>query len=67
MAFFRNPPEADKSRRLPCEMRSLFIWGQSSKSLVRHTDTYASAQFFDFLDLAKILISELETAYTYPL
>jgi hypothetical protein len=60
MAFFRNPPEADKSRRLPClpngmflkflfhrgEMQSLFLWGQSSKSLVpaRGQDV----QLFDF-------------------
>jgi len=41
IAFFRNPPvkdaaggEADKSLRLPCEMRSLFLWGQSAESLV---------------------------------
>jgi len=58
MALFRNPPvedtaggEADKSLRSPCEMQSLFLWGQSSEFFVpaRGRD----AQFLDFLDLAK--------------
>jgi hypothetical protein len=30
-----NPPEADKSLRLPCEMRSLFLWGYAQK-ITRH-------------------------------
>jgi hypothetical protein len=41
MALFRNPPvedieggEADKSLRVPCEIRGLFLWGQSAESLV---------------------------------
>ena len=37
MAVFRNPPEVDKSLRLPREMRSLFLWGQSVELLVRRT------------------------------
>jgi hypothetical protein len=49
MAFFRNPPEVDKSLHLPCEMfillnaqpiqlgRGLFLWGQSAELLVRST------------------------------
>ena len=37
IALFRNLPEADKSLRLPCEMQSLFLRGQSSESLVRRT------------------------------
>ena len=37
MAVFRHPPEADKSLRVPCEMRSLFLWGQSAELLVRRT------------------------------
>jgi hypothetical protein len=38
MVFLPNPPvedaaggEADKSLRLPCEMRSLFLWGYTQK------------------------------------
>ena len=38
MVFLPNPPvedaaggEADKSLRLPCEMRSLFLWGYVRK------------------------------------
>jgi len=37
MALFRNLPKADKSLRLPCEMQSLFLWGQSAELLVRRT------------------------------
>jgi hypothetical protein len=33
--FFPNPPEADKFLRLPCGMRSLFLWGQA-QILTRH-------------------------------
>jgi hypothetical protein len=29
-----NPPEADKSLRLPCEMRSLFLWGYAQKIIL---------------------------------
>jgi len=39
--FFPNPPvedatggEADKSLRLPCEMRSLFLWGYAQKIIL---------------------------------
>jgi hypothetical protein len=41
MAFLPNPPvedagggEAVKSLRLPCEMRSLFLWGYSQKIIL---------------------------------
>jgi len=31
MVFLFNPPEADKSLRLPREMRSIFHWGYAQK------------------------------------
>jgi hypothetical protein len=41
MVFLPNPPvedaaggEADKSLRLPCEMRSLFLWGYAKKIIL---------------------------------
>jgi len=34
MVFLPNPPEADKSLRLPCEMRSLFLWGYAQKIIL---------------------------------
>jgi len=34
MVFFPNPPEADKSLRLPCEMRSPFLWGYAQKIIL---------------------------------
>ena len=37
MALFRNPPEADKSLRLPCEMQRRFLWGQFAELIVRRT------------------------------
>jgi len=40
MVFLPNPPKADKSLRLPCEMRSLFLWGYTQKNNprdIRHT------------------------------
>jgi hypothetical protein len=42
MVFLPNPPvedaaggEADKSLCLPCEMRSLFLWGYDQKIILR--------------------------------
>jgi len=41
MVFLPNPPvkdaacgEADKSLRLPCEMRRLFLWGYAQKTIL---------------------------------
>ena len=41
MVFLPNPPvedaaggEANKSLRLPCEMRSLFLWGYAQKLIL---------------------------------
>jgi hypothetical protein len=34
MVFLSNPPEADKSLRLPCGMRSLFLWGYAQKIIL---------------------------------
>jgi hypothetical protein len=58
MVFLSNPPEADKSLRLPCEMRSLFLWGYVQK-IILGILTYAGlsrhfhgvAIFFACLDL----------------
>jgi hypothetical protein len=35
MVLLSNPPEADKSLRLPREMQSLFHWGYAQK-ITRH-------------------------------
>jgi hypothetical protein len=34
MVFLSNPPEANKSLRLPCGMRSLFLWGYAQKLIL---------------------------------
>jgi hypothetical protein len=34
MVFLPNPPEADKSLRLPRGMRSLFLWGYAQKIIL---------------------------------
>jgi hypothetical protein len=34
MVFLPNPPNADKSLRMPCEMRSLFLWGYAQKIIL---------------------------------
>jgi len=34
--FWPNLPESDKARCLPCEMRSLFLWGRTLVSTPRH-------------------------------
>jgi hypothetical protein len=34
MVFLSNLPEADKFLRLPCEMRSLFLWGYVQKIIL---------------------------------
>ena len=67
MVFLPNPPEADKSLRLPCEMRSLFLWGYAQK-ITRHRtladksseyQLYASGYFFRMpWSWTKILIYE---------
>jgi len=61
MALFRNPPvedaaggEADKSLRLPCEMQSLFLWGQSAELFVRRTTCTLPHNSLIFLTLRKI-------------
>ena len=54
MVLFRNPPEADKSLRLPCEMQSLFLWGQSAELLVRRTTCTPPRNSLIFLTLRKI-------------
>jgi hypothetical protein len=55
MVFLPKPPvedaaggEADKSLRLPCEMRSLFLWGYAQK-IIRHrtlADKYSEYQLY---------------------
>ena len=35
MVFLPNSPEADESLRLPCGMRSLFLWGYAQKIILR--------------------------------
>jgi hypothetical protein len=45
MVFLLNPPEADKSLSLPCEMRSLFLWGYAKKN-PRNINLSACGYFF---------------------
>jgi len=51
MVFLPNPPEADKSLRLPCEMRSLFLWGYAQKNNPRNINHMPVVIFFACLDL----------------
>jgi len=45
MALLPNPPEADKSLRLPCEMRSLFLWGYAQKTTRHRTLADKSSEY----------------------
>jgi len=61
MVFLPNPPvedaaggEADKSQRLPCEMQSLFLWGQSTELFVRRTNCTPPRNSLISLTLRKI-------------
>ena len=64
MVILPNPPvedaaggEADKSLRLPCEMRSLFLWGYTQKIILlrrinpRNINYMAVVIFFACLDI----------------
>jgi len=72
MVFLPNPPvedaaggEADKSLRLPCEMRRLFLWGcahdtdQSGQALSRNQKNITSffLQFFKFIFQKNLTVS----------
>jgi hypothetical protein len=43
--FLSNPPEADKFLHLPCEMRSLFLWGHAQISILKILDVFLRLKF----------------------
>jgi len=51
MAILPNPPEADKSLHLPCEMRSLFLWGYARKLILGIPTCMPVVNFLACLDL----------------
>jgi hypothetical protein len=46
-----NPPEADKFLRLPCEMRSLFLWGQTQILILEILNVFLWLKFSPSLNL----------------
>jgi hypothetical protein len=53
MVFLPNPPEADKSLRLPCEMRSLFLWGYAQKITRHRTLASKSSEYYTYAGLSR--------------
>jgi hypothetical protein len=74
--FLPNPPvedtaigEADKFLRLPCEMRSLFLWGQAQILILKILNVFMRLKFSPSLNLnknehfSKVSITDLRTSF----
>ena len=65
MVFLLNPPEADKSLRLPCEMRSLFLWGYTQKIILRRRINPRNIKYMPVVIFFACLDLEQKSSFIY--